>query len=63
MEHKEFKISSWAVDNRVTVYIITLLIAIMGTVAFLTMPREAFPEVLKIKFIYRQFFLGILLKM
>jgi multidrug efflux pump subunit AcrB len=49
MEHKEFGISSWAVDNRVTVYIITALIVIMGTVAFLTMPRESFPEVIENK--------------
>jgi len=58
MEHKEFKISSWAVDNRVTVYIITLLIAIMGTVAFLTMPREAFPEVIENKIYISSVFPG-----
>ncbi len=48
-KNKEFSISSWAVDNRVTVYIITFLIVIMGTVAFLTMPRESFPEIIENK--------------
>ncbi len=47
--NKEFSISSWAVDNRVTVYIITFLIVIMGTVAFMTMPRESFPEIIENK--------------
>ncbi|HSN48272.1 MAG TPA: efflux RND transporter permease subunit, partial [Flavobacterium sp.] len=49
INHKEFSISSWAIDNRITVYIITFLIVIMGTVAFLTMPRESFPEVIENK--------------
>ncbi len=32
MEHKnkEFGISTWAVDNRITVYILTLIIIVMG---------------------------------
>jgi multidrug efflux pump len=58
MIHKEFKISSWAVENRVTVYIITALIVIMGTVAFLTMPREAFPEVIENKIYISSVFPG-----
>jgi multidrug efflux pump len=49
INHKEFSISSWAIDNRITVYIVTFLIVIMGTVAFLTMPRESFPEIIENK--------------
>jgi len=49
INHKEFSISSWAINNRITVYIVTFLIVIMGTVAFLTMPRESFPEVIENK--------------
>lgn len=50
MSHnKEFSISSWAVDNRVTVYILTLLIVITGVVAYMTMPREDFPEIIENK--------------
>ena len=49
MEHKnhEFSISSWAVDNRITVYIFTLIIIVMGTLAYINMPREDFPEILE----------------
>jgi multidrug efflux pump subunit AcrB len=46
---KEFGISSWAVDNRVTVYIITFAIVLLGTIAYVTMPREDFPEIIENK--------------
>jgi multidrug efflux pump subunit AcrB len=48
-KNKEFSISNWAVENRVTVYILTLLIVITGTVAYITMPREDFPEIIENK--------------
>lgn len=46
---KEFGISSWAVENRVTVYIITFAIVLLGTIAYITMPREDFPEIIENK--------------
>ncbi|MFM9826794.1 efflux RND transporter permease subunit, partial [Flavobacterium sp.] len=51
MEHKnkEFNISSWAIDNRVTVYIFTLLVTITGLIAYTSMPREDFPEIIENK--------------
>ena len=48
-KNKEFGISSWAVDNRVTVYILTALIVITGVYAYITMPREDFPEIIENK--------------
>ncbi len=48
-KNKQFGISNWAVDNRVTVYILTFLIVIMGVYAYITMPREDFPEVIENK--------------
>ena len=48
-QSKEFSISSWAVDNRVTVYILTLLIVVTGVIAYTTMPREDFPEIIENK--------------
>jgi multidrug efflux pump subunit AcrB len=49
INHKKFGISNWAVDNRVTVYIITALIVITGVYAYITMPREDFPEIIENK--------------
>jgi multidrug efflux pump len=48
-QNKEFGISSWAIENRVTVYILTLLIVITGVIAYVTMPREDFPEIIENK--------------
>src|SRR6476660_7191541 len=48
-KNHEFGISSWAIDNRVTVYIFTALIVITGLIAYITMPREDFPEIIENK--------------
>ncbi|MFK6999633.1 efflux RND transporter permease subunit [Flavobacterium oreochromis] len=55
---KEFSISSWAVDNRVTVYIFTLIVVITGIYAYITMPREDFPEVIENKIYISSVFPG-----
>ncbi len=55
---KEFGISSWAVDNRVTVYILTALIVVTGVIAYITMPRESFPEVIENKIYVTSVFPG-----
>jgi len=46
---KEFFFSSWAVDNRTTVYLLTFIIVILGIVAYFSMPRESFPEIVQNK--------------
>jgi multidrug efflux pump subunit AcrB len=57
-KNKEFGISSWAVDNRVTVYILTLLIVVTGVIAYVTMPREDFPEIIENKIYISSVFPG-----
>ncbi len=42
---KQFKPTSWAVDNRTAIYIITLLISLYGLNKFNTLPREQFPDI------------------
>lgn len=59
MSHnKEFSISSWAVENRVTVYILTCIIVITGIYAYMTMPREDFPEIIENKIYISSIFPG-----
>ncbi len=41
---KEFKISTWAVNNRKTVYLFIAMILIGGMSAYQSMPKENFPE-------------------
>nr|WP_294934080.1 efflux RND transporter permease subunit [uncultured Flavobacterium sp.] len=57
-QQKEFSISSWAVDNRVTVYIFTFIIVITGIYAYITMPREDFPEIIENKIYISSVFPG-----
>ena len=42
---KEFKLSSWAISNRMTVTVITFIIILSGLLSYISMPRENFPEI------------------
>ncbi len=42
---KEFKPTSWAINNRTAVYIIAVMISIYGLWQFNTMPKEQFPDI------------------
>ena len=42
---KEFGWSSWAINNKTTMYVLILVIFYLGLAAFFSMPRENFPEV------------------
>jgi multidrug efflux pump subunit AcrB len=42
---KEFKLSSASVNNRTSVYVLTVLIFIIGLMAYKSMPKESFPEI------------------
>ena len=42
---KEFKPTSWSVDNRTAIYIIAILISVYGLYKFNTMPKEQFPDI------------------
>ena len=42
---KEYKPTSWAVDNRTAVYIIAMLISAFGLYKFNTLPKEQFPDI------------------
>jgi multidrug efflux pump len=42
---KEFKPSSWAIDNRVTVFILSIIITFAGISVYNSIPKEQFPEI------------------
>ena len=46
---KEFGLSSWAIDNQTTMYVLIVVILILGAMAYFSMPRESFPEVKETK--------------
>ena len=42
---KEFKPSSWAIDNRTAIYIVAILISVYGLMKFNSLPKEQFPDI------------------
>lgn len=45
----EFKLSSWAIENKMTVYVMMIIILFLGLSAYYSMPREDFPEIKETK--------------
>jgi multidrug efflux pump subunit AcrB len=44
-KRKEFGISSFAINNRISIYVLVFIILIVGLVGYNTMPKESFPEI------------------
>jgi multidrug efflux pump len=42
---KQFKPSSWAINNRTAIYVITIIISLFGLYKFNTLPKEQFPDI------------------
>ena len=55
---KEFKLSSWAINNKTTIYVIMALLFFYGISAYLSMARENFPEVKETKIYISSVFPG-----
>ncbi|WP_282133896.1 efflux RND transporter permease subunit [Seonamhaeicola maritimus] len=47
--YKEFKPSSWAINNKTVIYVIVAIFLFMGISAYFSLPRESFPEVKETK--------------
>ena len=46
---KEFKLSSWAIDNPSVIYVMIAIFLWLGFSAYMAMPREDFPEIVETK--------------
>ena len=42
---KEFKPTSWSIDNKVAIYIIAIIITVYGLMTFNNMPKEQYPDI------------------
>ena len=42
---KEFKPSSWAIDNKTSIFILTIIITLAGIMAYNGLPKENFPDI------------------
>jgi multidrug efflux pump subunit AcrB len=43
--YKEFKPTSWAIDNKTSIYMLAAILAIFGMISYFTIPKEQFPEI------------------
>ena len=55
---KEFGFSSWAINNKTTIYVVMTLILFLGISAYFAMPRENFPEIRETKIYVSSVFPG-----
>ncbi|MEL6918823.1 MAG: efflux RND transporter permease subunit, partial [Bacteroidota bacterium] len=46
---KEFKLSSWAIDNPSVIYVMITIFLFIGISSYFAMPREEFPEAVETK--------------
>ncbi len=42
---KEFKPSSWVIDNRTTIFIVSLIITVLGIITYQRLPKELYPDI------------------
>ncbi len=43
--NKEFFATSWAIDNKISVYVLVFIIAVFGIISYNTIPKEQIPEI------------------
>lgn len=44
-KHKEFKPSSWVIDNKIAAFVMTLILFIAGIQGYQSLPKESFPDI------------------
>jgi multidrug efflux pump subunit AcrB len=60
MEQKKkyFGLSNWAIDNRMTVFVLVAIVFIGGLMSYINLPRESFPEIIESKIYISSVFPG-----
>ena len=44
-QHKEFKPTSWSIDNKTSIFVMTLILTITGIMSYISLPKEKFPDI------------------
>jgi multidrug efflux pump len=44
-KYKEFFATSWAIDNKISVYVLVFIISVFGLINYFTIPKEQIPEI------------------
>src|ERR1035437_3697161 len=56
--HKEFKPTSWSIDNKTSIYVLALMIMIFGLISYNSLPKEQYPEIVIPTYIVQTFYPG-----
>jgi multidrug efflux pump subunit AcrB len=43
--HKEFKPTSWSIDNKTSIFVITAILSFAGILGYINLPKEKFPDI------------------
>ncbi len=43
---KEFKLTSWSIDNKTAIYVLTIFITLAGIFSYINIPKEKFPDII-----------------
>lgn len=43
--YKQFKPTSWSINNRTSIYLLVVFVSIIGVFQFVTLPKEQFPDI------------------
>src|SRR4030066_2183176 len=43
---KEFKLTSWSIDNKTAIYVLTVFITLAGIFSYINIPKEKFPDLI-----------------
>ncbi len=58
MDFKQFKPSSWAIDNKTAIYIGVIIITLLGISSYNKLPKESFPDIVVPKFFISTVYAG-----
>jgi multidrug efflux pump len=42
---KEFFPSSWSIDNKIAIYVLTVIVTLLGINSYNSLPKEKFPDI------------------
>lgn len=58
MKFKEFKPTTWSIENKTTIYIVTFIITIAGLIIYGRLPKEQFPDIVIPQFVVSDIYPG-----
>lgn len=58
MQHKDFRPTTWSIDNKTTIYILTFIITIAGLMIYGRLPKEQFPDIVIPQFVVSTIYPG-----